>query len=102
MIPKFRPLCSLCDYLVSGNDPDNDRGKPVCRAFPEGIPDDVWAGGFDHRQPYRNETVTFKLDKAYYTQADVEKWERHVLEVEKLDMLAMIDQYEQAEEPTDL
>lgn len=25
---------------------------PNCAAFPHGIPDDIYVGGFDHRKPY--------------------------------------------------
>lgn len=26
--------------------------KPVCSAFPDGIPDQIWKGGYDHRNPF--------------------------------------------------
>jgi len=30
-----------------------DKGEPVtCRAFPAGIPEEIFLNGFDHRKPY--------------------------------------------------
>ena len=26
--------------------------KPKCEAFPDGIPEEIWGGDFDHREPF--------------------------------------------------
>lgn len=47
------PQCLWCERLL-------DDGYNLCRAFPNGIPDDIWEGRHDHRQPYEGDTgLTF-------------------------------------------
>jgi len=47
MVSGPRPVCIDCEHLTW------DKGEPVtCRAFPGGIPEDIWLGGFDHRKPF--------------------------------------------------
>ena len=88
--PRFEAICNLCEYYVPGVDPENQRGIPVCIAFPEGIPEEILHGGQDHRQPIGNEAITFKRAEGV-TEEDVDEWERTVLEQEKSDMLGMIE-----------
>ena len=39
-------LCHSCRRFTPG------WNGPTCSAFPEGIPEQIIKGGFDHRQPY--------------------------------------------------
>ena len=88
----------MCAYFVGGMEPENERGIPVCRAFPEGIPDEIMAGGFDHRQALGNETVLFKLADDE-DPARLEAWERAQVENEHNKVLQLIEQTESDDEP---
>jgi hypothetical protein len=62
MVSIVRPasICAACTRLKTLPNPDHDPdGKSpyttfvrFCAAFPDGIPDDIDLGGFDHRLPY--------------------------------------------------
>lgn len=97
MIPKKPSICHMCEYYVSGM--DNPRGKPVCRAFPEGIPDEVLFGGYDHRRPLWDESITFRLSKEF-TAEDLKQWERDMIEIERQEMIGTALQMENGEQPT--
>jgi hypothetical protein len=88
--PMHPSICFLCNLFVPGVDPDNWRGKPICRAFPDGIPSEILDGGFDHRQPFGDETITFKPAEGV-TEDEIDEWRRIVLEVQKMELLALID-----------
>ncbi|GAB2449695.1 hypothetical protein [Streptosporangium sandarakinum] len=49
-------ICDACARLRMRRNPEAetsvDRWVPYCDAFPEKIPDAVFLGGFDHREPY--------------------------------------------------
>jgi hypothetical protein len=40
--------CSSCKYLNTGSFQE----PFTCKAFPEGIPDEIWRGDNDHKKPY--------------------------------------------------
>lgn len=47
------PQCLWCDRLF-------EDGYDKCKAFPNGIPKDIWSGKHDHRQPFKGDTgLTF-------------------------------------------
>ena len=91
MLPDKPSLCFLCEYYVAGTDPENLRGKPTCRSFPEGIPNEILNEGFDHRRPLGKESILFKL-RGGLDESDLKAWEDEVLAIEKEDMLGMLDQ----------
>ena len=50
------PICAICTRV------DWRKGGPVCTAFPEGIPDAITEGLFDHRRAYPGDGgVRFEL-----------------------------------------
>lgn len=79
----------MCEYFVAPLDPGNDRRIAHCRAFPDGIPDEILLGGFDHRQPLGSEAVTFKL-AADEDPAELEAWEQAQVEAERAKYLALL------------
>lgn len=96
-VPAIPPLCYMCEYYVPGMDPENRMNRPVCRAFPDGIPDEIMNGGYDHRQPLFDENILFKLSKNY-TAEDLKEWERAALDLEKQDLLSRVDEMEADDE----
>ena len=52
------PLCTLCKYYQPGMGEVDD--QPRCRAFPEGIPEQIWDSTLDHRESISGETPVFE------------------------------------------
>jgi len=40
------PMCIKCAHFQDLIE------KPKCNAFPDGIPDEIWEEGFNHRNPF--------------------------------------------------
>jgi hypothetical protein len=88
--PKAPALCFLCAHYKSGLDPTNPHDHPTCLAFPDRIPERIFLGGFDHRDPLYNEPITFRPAQGV-TATDVGEWEQEILEIEKRDLFALLD-----------
>lgn len=49
------PICRSCLWLELMQAPKKRIKPPGCLAFPEGIPDKIWNGDFDHRKPFEGD-----------------------------------------------
>lgn len=57
-ISRFSSVCSRCQHLNL----DPSATTPACKAFPNGIPNEIWSGKNDHTKPYPNDKgIRFKL-----------------------------------------
>lgn len=58
MTPGSFPICAACRHLGERTvDRITKDGwfageTPTCLAFPDGIPDEIWLGGYDHRRAF--------------------------------------------------
>ena len=63
-MPSFEmPICLSCSRLtMRGSDDKPLDFGPACAAFPDGIPEEIWLGGFDHRLEFEGDDgVRFDL-----------------------------------------
>lgn len=64
---KSRSLCDVCAHRVydeydASIDQLAEYPIPKCRAFPDGIPDEILNGFNDHRKPYKGDSgIQFEL-----------------------------------------
>lgn len=88
--PDKVPLCFLCAHLEMGK-PGNQ--MPSCKAFPNGIPFEIYMKGYDHREPFRNEAVLFELSDEF-TEEDLAEWEQERAQEEANEVIAMFEDLE--------
>jgi hypothetical protein len=55
-VPKYSPVCTFCKNFIISVD------ERKCKAFPKGIPMDIWVGKFDHikKHPDQDNDIVFK------------------------------------------
>lgn len=76
-------ICFACRHLERREESIEDRtssgDRPAtCTAFPKGIPDSIYHGGFDHRRPFPDDGgVRFELKEG--REEDLEAYEKVVL-----------------------
>lgn len=68
LIEKPWSTCDSCAHLKTTPNPDHTGESPYtmeimfCPAFPDGVPEDIYPGGFDHRLPYPGDNgIRFEL-----------------------------------------
>lgn len=55
-IKIYSPTCFHCIHLIHDE-------KRVCKAFPDGIPIEIWNGDNDHKKPYKGDNgIMFEGD----------------------------------------
>lgn len=47
-IELYSDVCCKCKYLIDIRD-------QTCKAFPRGIPNEIWLGTNDHTKPYKGD-----------------------------------------------
>lgn len=63
------PICGACTRLRSF---DKDHPTWWCEAFPDGIPEDIGSGNFDHRKAHAGDRgIRFELDPAQADRLDL-------------------------------
>lgn len=59
-------ICDACVRLKKRSNPEAesslDRWIPYCDAFPDRVPNEIYRGGFDHRNPFEGDRgIRFEL-----------------------------------------
>jgi len=70
------PLCHHCKHKRPWW--EGETGTATCPAFPEGIPDDILKGLWDHREPLGDEQTLFEPREGVSDET-VADWEKRAL-----------------------
>ena len=69
-LPLFSDVCNYCTNFIS-----NNVASPIlrkCRAFPEGIPREIWRGDNDHDEPFKGDHgIQFEFAEPLETEKEV-------------------------------
>lgn len=56
MTTILTPICASCELFESRFDLGaGEEQRPFCAAFPQGIPDEIFVQGFDHRELFEGD-----------------------------------------------
>lgn len=62
----FSDVCTHCVHMDHLS-PVSGKKIPICKAFPKGIPDEIWQGKNDHTKPHPGDNgIQFKVDPESY------------------------------------
>lgn len=57
-ISRFSSVCTRCQHLAL----DPNTTLQTCKAFPSGVPEEIWGGSNDHTKPYKGDRgIQFQL-----------------------------------------
>ena len=51
----FSPVCSYCKHWKPEKVDLKNLKVGFCKAFPNGIPEEIWLGEDDHKKPYKGD-----------------------------------------------
>jgi len=51
----FSDVCNKCKHYKPGSSNEGKGILGTCKAFPKGIPDDIWIGKNNHKKPYKGD-----------------------------------------------
>jgi len=60
----FSKICIFCKHYIIGKQDFEKKIPGFCKAFPKGIPKDIWLGKNNHKKPYKGDNdIQFELKK---------------------------------------
>ncbi|GEM_PF-2674088 len=68
MSTVYPEICMFCKHLFNEKVGQN---QYKCKAFPDGVPSEIYQGKYDHRNPYPNDSgITFELENEFLSDQD--------------------------------
>jgi hypothetical protein len=66
----YAEACFFCKHLYEENK-NGRQSEYKCSAFPQGVPEDIYKGDYDHHHPYPNDLgIRFELQSEFMNQQE--------------------------------